>query len=489
MADDKILNIYGQEYWHTDAKIVGNKQLDTVKGGYMEAKFEEWAVLELMGHRRLAGRVTDAVIGGGAFLRIDIPGKNGRQTTQYYSPQSVYCITPTTEEIARAVAAQNEPAPVYRWELPQGGADMVTKEKSKSQEVAIVEHRGTSLRITWQDVKTLICPLATDQETAIFLKTCQALQLSPFHNEIYLIKYSERDKAATVVAIGAYLKAAELNENYNGCEAGIILRDSGGKLEFREGAFVLDDELDKLVGGWARVYRKDRDRPTYMAVNKTECVRYTREGKLTQFWTREKWASMLRKTALKRALVEAFPSLFAGTLASTEVADNVPELEEGELPPAFEKPNGEKNWKHFWAKVKSELGLTAEEARELLQVDSIKEELIDAGWTMERIWNELIAALQRQIISQDEDLFGESEVKADEAWDELVHEAEVVEAEAKKTKRDPETIRSIQDLYRACHEDFKLQPKEVLKELGYGSQSDINETPAILYQKIAAVRA
>jgi len=87
----------------------------------MEAKFEEWAVLELMGHRRLAGLVTDAVIGGGAFLRIDIPGKDGRQTTQYYSPQSVYCITPTTEEIARAVAAQNEPAPVYRWELPQLG--------------------------------------------------------------------------------------------------------------------------------------------------------------------------------------------------------------------------------------------------------------------------------------------------------------------------------------------------------------------------------
>jgi len=85
----------------------------------MEVKFEEWAVLELMGHRRLAGKVTDAVIGGGAFLRIDIPGKNGQQTTQYYSPGSVYCITPTTEEIARAVAAQNEPAPVYRWELPQ----------------------------------------------------------------------------------------------------------------------------------------------------------------------------------------------------------------------------------------------------------------------------------------------------------------------------------------------------------------------------------
>jgi hypothetical protein len=82
-------------------------------------RFDEWAVLELMGHRRLAGRVTDAVIGGGAFLRIDIPGKKGRVTTQYYSPGSVYCITPTTEAIARGVAEQNEPEPVHRWELPQ----------------------------------------------------------------------------------------------------------------------------------------------------------------------------------------------------------------------------------------------------------------------------------------------------------------------------------------------------------------------------------
>jgi len=85
----------------------------------MENSFEQWAILELMGHRRLAGKVTDAVIGGGAFLRIDIPGKDETQVTQYYSPGSVYCITPTTEEVARAVAEQCQPAPVYRWELPQ----------------------------------------------------------------------------------------------------------------------------------------------------------------------------------------------------------------------------------------------------------------------------------------------------------------------------------------------------------------------------------
>lgn len=82
-------------------------------------KFEEWAILELMGHRRLAGKITDAVIGGGTFLRIDIPMADDKWTTHYYSPQSVYCISPVSEEIARLVAKNNQPAPVHRWEFPQ----------------------------------------------------------------------------------------------------------------------------------------------------------------------------------------------------------------------------------------------------------------------------------------------------------------------------------------------------------------------------------
>jgi len=57
-----------------------------------------------------------------------------------------------------------------------------------------------------------------------------------------------------------------------------------------------------------------------------------------------------------------------------------------------------------------------------------------------------------------------------------------------KPKRDPESIKNIAQLYSVCFEDFKLQPKVVLKELGYGSQTDIAETPAECYRKIAAVR-
>lgn len=78
-----------------------------------------WCVVELMGHRRLAGWVSEQEIGSTVMLRLDVPG-NGDQApvTQLYSTAAVYCITPTTEEIARGVATGSRPVPVSRFELP-----------------------------------------------------------------------------------------------------------------------------------------------------------------------------------------------------------------------------------------------------------------------------------------------------------------------------------------------------------------------------------
>jgi len=80
-------------------------------------EFGGWAIVELIGHRRLAGHVTEEVIAGAAFLRLDIPAEQGDGVTQFYSPSAVYCITPTTEEIAYAIGVRSTPAPVSRFEL------------------------------------------------------------------------------------------------------------------------------------------------------------------------------------------------------------------------------------------------------------------------------------------------------------------------------------------------------------------------------------
>lgn len=79
--------------------------------------FKEWAILEILGHRKLAGLITEQAIGGSSFIRIDIPGD--MPATQFYSPAAIYCITPVSEEVARSVAKQYQPTPVSRWELSE----------------------------------------------------------------------------------------------------------------------------------------------------------------------------------------------------------------------------------------------------------------------------------------------------------------------------------------------------------------------------------
>lgn len=71
--------------------------------------------------RRLVGRLSEVTIANSSFLRIDISGADGCETTQFYAPAAVYAITPTTEEVARRAASLNTVAPINRWELPAPG--------------------------------------------------------------------------------------------------------------------------------------------------------------------------------------------------------------------------------------------------------------------------------------------------------------------------------------------------------------------------------
>lgn len=83
-----------------------------------EETFSGWAILELMGHRRLAGHVQEVEIAGHGMLRLDIPEVGDfPAATQFYSPGAIYAITPTTEETARLVQAR--PAPIQQWEIPR----------------------------------------------------------------------------------------------------------------------------------------------------------------------------------------------------------------------------------------------------------------------------------------------------------------------------------------------------------------------------------
>lgn len=82
---------------------------------------DQWAIVELMGHVRTAGRISEEQRFGGTMGRLDIPtgDASGEYVTTYFHASSVYRITFASESAARAVAKQNEPEPVKGWEMPQ----------------------------------------------------------------------------------------------------------------------------------------------------------------------------------------------------------------------------------------------------------------------------------------------------------------------------------------------------------------------------------
>lgn len=86
-----------------------------------QPKFEEWALVEIMGRQRIVGKVTEATLAGGAFLRVDVPDPKTGETlfTRFYAPGSIYCISPISREAALRMSEQISAEPVSRWELPQ----------------------------------------------------------------------------------------------------------------------------------------------------------------------------------------------------------------------------------------------------------------------------------------------------------------------------------------------------------------------------------
>lgn len=90
-------------------------------------KYETWAIVELLGHKTIAGYVTEQSIAGAALVRIDVPetpadAKWGREYpatdayTKLVGVGSIYALTPCAEAVARAAAREverdNNPLPV-----------------------------------------------------------------------------------------------------------------------------------------------------------------------------------------------------------------------------------------------------------------------------------------------------------------------------------------------------------------------------------------
>jgi hypothetical protein len=78
-----------------------------------QQSFDQWCILELFGRQVIAGRVTEQVIGGCSFIRVDVPECNGTpQFTRLYGNGAIYAMTPVSEEAARVALKRFRPDPV-----------------------------------------------------------------------------------------------------------------------------------------------------------------------------------------------------------------------------------------------------------------------------------------------------------------------------------------------------------------------------------------
>jgi hypothetical protein len=90
-----------------------------------EQKFDEWAIVDVMGHQRFVGRVTEQVVAGQGFVRVDIPAtEKVAAWTKLIGPGSIYAITPVTKDVAIAMAEKRNETPITPFDFT---ADMIRK--------------------------------------------------------------------------------------------------------------------------------------------------------------------------------------------------------------------------------------------------------------------------------------------------------------------------------------------------------------------------
>lgn len=150
--------------------------------------------------------------------------------------------------------------------------------------------------------------------------------------------------AQVVTAKSAFEKKADTHPQFDGKEAGVIyLQD--GEIKYSKGAFI--PKGAEILGGWAKVYRKDRTYPTETEVSfeeydnskiRARVKELTQQGKDITYPVMNSYGKpigennwdtmpcvMIRKVALVSAYREAFPAELGSSYEADEIQlDNIP---------------------------------------------------------------------------------------------------------------------------------------------------------------------
>ena len=153
--------------------------------------------------------------------------------------------------------------------------------------------------LTAPEVKEYFCPEASEQEAGLFLRFCLAQDLNPFIGDAYLVKYrGTNPKASIIIGYNVHLRRATRHPEFAGYNSGVVTQDASGAIHEREGTMVWPGET--LLGGWARVHRKNFVEPVTHRVSLEE---YTKDR---QIW-KDIPATMISIRALSQATKRVFP--------------------------------------------------------------------------------------------------------------------------------------------------------------------------------------
>lgn len=79
--------------------------------------FEAWGIVDLFGHTRIAGRISEQAIGGETFIRVDVPTAGDAFHTRLFGKGAIYSMSLTDETIAREMARRSTVRPVSAYEV------------------------------------------------------------------------------------------------------------------------------------------------------------------------------------------------------------------------------------------------------------------------------------------------------------------------------------------------------------------------------------
>lgn len=209
-------------------------------------------------------------------------------------------------------------------------------EKSPRALAEYTTDSGAEITLTYQNVRELIStdPNVTDKEVMLFAALCKERKLNPFVKEAYLVKYGN-NPAQLIVGKDYYAKIANRHPEYDGCECGVTVLVNG-QIVRREGSMYSENQ-EQLIGGWCRVWRKDRKYPTYDEVSFNEYS--TGRAMWRPASQGGKPGTQIRKVAYVHAHREAFPEEFNGLYDASEMGgyeevldSNEPQVEVQRIP-------------------------------------------------------------------------------------------------------------------------------------------------------------